>query len=119
MHVRLYSPEPLLLPPCRKPGWVEDWPCVAQWGCFDAEQPEPGLSNLVAAAAACSLPFAVFLWSPWAWLGFVVAAVAVGPRSWFYSWAAEAAVCLCAAALDQRVAALASAVQVLELAKTK
>ena len=49
------------------------------------------------------------------WLGFVVAAAAVGPRSWFYSWAAEAAVCLCAAAPDQRVAALASAVQDSEL----
>ena len=58
----------------------------------------------------------MFSWSPLAWLGFVVAAVAaVGPRSWFYSWAAEAAVCLCAAAPDQRVAALASAVQDLEL----
>ena len=57
----------------------------------------------------------MFLWSPWAWLGFVVAAVAVGPWSWFYSWAAEAAVCLRAAAPDQRVAALASAVQVFEL----
>ena len=45
----------------------------------------------------------------------MVAAAAVGPRSWFYSWAAEAAVCLCAAAQDQRVAALASAVQDLEL----
>ena len=89
------------------------------WGCFDAEQRESGLSELVVvvvvAAVACSLPFAVFLWSPLAWLGFVVAAAAVGPRSWFYSWAAEAAVCLCAAAPDQRVAALASAVQVLEL----
>ena len=57
----------------------------------------------------------LFTPAPWAWLGFVVAAAAVGPRSWFYSWAAEAAVCLCAAALDQRVAALASAVQDLEL----